>query len=502
MQNKIFMSKNGAVATEHPLASLAALHVLRSGGNAIDAATAAGFSLAVCQPHLGGLGGDFFALCREQGNKNVHCLNSSGWAPSGVNTDTVRAMGQHTMPVYGPLTAVIPGHVKGLFELHRKFGTIEFSKLISYAIELCKGFPIYAGLSRGIQLSLDSLPDSAKKIYAPNGKALQAGETLKQEDMASVLTAISKEGPSVFYEGWIAEKTAAKLREAKIPVEPEDFSKFEPEWCKPIQLNYRGVTIYEVPPNSMGPTTLFILKSLDQHSLDKVEPNSSERIATTLDAVKEAYSRRDTVLGDPRFVKFDLDDFLSRGSDPDRLTEVPVRAIGGDTTYFATIDKEGNMVSGIQSLFHHFGSKVFIEGCGFFLNNRGSGFKLDGPNKIEPRKRPLHTLSALLVAREGDVKMALGASGGEYRPQQHALFVTNLVDYKMSLEEALAYPRFLWDGNKVMVEDGYTNVGHLNHVENIPYPGRTGVAQGVEAMENGVRKAVCDIRGEGLPIGP
>ena len=494
------MSRNGAVATEHPLASLAALEALRSGGNAVDAAVAASFTLAVTQPHLGGLGGDFFALYYDSAHDDVICLNSSGWAPAGLTSDAMKSNGYSSMPEYGPFSVVVPGHVKGIYELHRKFGKINFSKLLEYSVKLAEeGFPVYPGLARGVQVNLDSFPVRAKSTCAPTGRTLQPGHMLTQKAMGQVLRAIAGEGPAVFYEGWIAEKTVATLAKSNLPIDLEDFRRFEPEWCQAIRINYHDATIYEVPPNSMGATTLLILKSLEPMQLDKIKPASRERIESTLRVVKQAYAKRDRLLGDPRFAKFDLDAFLRQEGDAVGRTDI--RSFGGDTTYFAVIDADGNMVSGIQSLFHHFGSRVFVDDCGFFLNNRGSGFKLDGPNRLEPRKRPLHTLSALMVGWEGKIKMALGASGGEYRPQQHALFVTNLVDYSMSLEEALAFPRFLWDGRKVLVENGYANPKSLNYeVEMLEYPGRTGVAQGIESMD-GVKKAVCDLRGEGLPTG-
>ncbi len=173
-----------------------------------------------------------------------------------------------------------------------------------------------------------------------------------------------------------------------------------------------------------------------------------------------------------------------------------------DTTYFAVSDREGNLLSCIQSLFHHFGSKIFVGDCGFFLNNRGSAFSMEGPNRLAPRKRPLHTLSSLIVLRDGRPAFAAGCSGGEYRPQQHTLLVTNVVDYSMNLEQAIDFPRFLWDGrDEVRIEEGYAGLdGRAPRPKVIGYPGPTGVAQGIEVMEECV-KGVCDVRGEGLPLG-
>ncbi|HKM79144.1 MAG TPA: gamma-glutamyltransferase, partial [Candidatus Bathyarchaeia archaeon] len=179
-----------------------------------------------------------------------------------------------------------------------------------------------------------------------------------------------------------------------------------------------------------------------------------------------------------------------------------VHKVDGDTTYFAIVDGHGNILSGIQSIFHNFGSKLFVDDCGFFLNNRASAFKFEGPNKLEPRKRPIHTLSSMLLELDDDVRLALGASGGEFRPQQHALFVTNMVDYSMSLESALSFPRFLWkSGREVMVERGFGKVSSSSYkIELLDYPGKTGVAQGVEVLKD-AKKAVCDVRGDGIPLG-
>jgi gamma-glutamyltranspeptidase/glutathione hydrolase len=233
-----------------------------------------------------------------------------------------------------------------------------------------------------------------------------------------------------------------------------------------------------------------------------LKPNSAERIRRTVAAARVAYAARDAELGDPRFMKegFDFGEFLRVGSAGAKKRRIH----GGDTTYFAVADDEGDLLSCIQSLFHGLGSRVYVQRCGFFLNNRGSSFRLrgEGPNLLEPRKRPLHTLSSLILTKDDRPFVAVGASGGDYRPQQHALFVTNIVDYSMDLEQAINYPRFLWDGgDKVKVEEGYVGLDDLKMRRvSLPYPGPTGVAQGVERMAECV-KGVCDVRGEGLPAG-
>jgi gamma-glutamyltranspeptidase/glutathione hydrolase len=404
------------------------------------------------------------------------------------------------MPVFGPYSVVIPGHVAGLHTLHKKCGRLEFGKLLSDAIRLAEeGFPIHAALCRAIELHWNALSVSARSVFAPRGEVPTPGEILKQEALAKTLRTIADKGAEGFYDGWLGDAVSRKITQESYAVSSDDFRDFKPEWCEPLIANYKDTRVYEIPPNSMGATTLLILKHLETLNLKRMKPNSKERIASTLKCVKEAYARKDEELGDPRFVDFDLQKFLttkSKSKSSQRL-----RKSDGDTTYFAIVDDQGNILSGIQSIFHNFGSKIFVDDGGFFLNNRASSFKFNGPNKLEPRKRPIHTLSSMLLENNGAIKIGLGCSGGEYRPQQHALFVTNIVDYSMSLEEALSFPRFLWESGKVIVEKGFDKIGSSGYdVELLDYPAKTGVAQGVEVLK-GAKKAVCDVRGDGIPLG-
>jgi gamma-glutamyltranspeptidase/glutathione hydrolase len=304
-----------------------------------------------------------------------------------------------------------------------------------------------------------------------------------------------------FYKGWIAKKIVQEVRQAGVPIELEDMALFEPEWCEPLRCSYNGASIFEVAPNSMGATTLLILKLLEKERLDGVPPDSLARMQKTLGAVKTAYARRDRRLADPRFVPFSLKDFLRVGSSTGSRRGTPAFPSSADTTFFAIADKEGNLLSCVQSLFSHFGSKSFLHELGFFLNNRASGFEMEGPNGVESRKRPLNTLSALIIARSGKPEIALGCSGGNFRPQQHALFVTNLFDYSMDLERSISFPRFLLSDSEVMVERGYSGVRSLGgKIRILPYPGPTGVAHGIDCAKN--RKlGVADFRGGGAPHG-
>jgi len=502
--SRVLLASKFAVASEHPLASVAGHEAMVEGGNAVDAVTATSFALSVLQPALGGIGGDFFALFYEAKTGKVHCINSSGWAPSRLTPKFLEERGHRGVPSFGPFSVVVPGLVKGVHAFQKRFGKMEFPSLLSRAIEYAKdGFAASQGLSNAVRVSLSSLSEEARRAMTASDGPPPPGELIRQKSLAKALQDIADAGPRAFYNGWIAESICEELSGRGVPITIRDFADFEPEWVDPLEIDYRGATVHEVPPNSMGATTLLILRYLHQIDLKRLRPNSRERIELTLKAAQAAYSKRDKMLGDPRFAKIDLDEFLEVEGETRPLIEREQRVLGdADTTYFAVADEEGNLVSAIQSLFHSFGSRVFVKECGVFLNNRGSAFRLTGPNELAPRKRPLHTLSALLLGKGEEPTIALGSSGGELRPQQHALFTTNIVDYSMELEAAIDFPRFLWQGgNTLDIERGYMGLRNLPFdVHQIPYPGKTGVAQGVQRLKGSV-KAVCDVRGDGLPVG-
>ena len=498
--SKVLIGEHAAVASEQPLASHAGYDVLRSGGNAFDAAVATSFALAVTFHPAGGLGGDFFGMFYEARSGKVQCLNASGWSPSGLTLDLVRSKSPGGIPTFGPLACVVPGHVAGIWEMHHRFGTMEFKDLLRSPSELASGgFPAGEGICRSVSAAYSGLSPEARQIFAPSGKPVTPGETIRQEALGRVIAEVAALGTDGFYSGWPAESIASTLTSLGVRCEAGDFSDFSPEWVEPLKLDYNETRVYEVPPNSMGATSLLILKMLQDFKLAKSGPLSKKRVDLTLKAALGAYARRDEMLGDPRFNHIDMESFMS-GEPTSKIPRSRIRS--GDTTAFSIADAEGNLVSGIQSLFYHFGSRVFVPECGIALNNRASGFSTAGPNKVEPRKRPLHTLSSIILERRGMPYLAIGTSGGDYRPLQHALFVTNSVDYSMPAEQNIAHPRFLWGGGRtLLVEEGFAvpNDRRLK-IQKLPMPGRTGVGQAVE-IASGYRKAVCDIRGDGIPAG-
>jgi len=493
-------AEHAAVASEHTIASKVGCDVLKRGGNAFDAAAATSYVLAVTLHPAGGLGGDFFGMFYDARTGRVSCLNASGWSPSCLTLGMMLSRSGGSIPKSGPFSCVVPGYVAGISEMHKKLGTQEFKRLLAPAVELAtNGFPAGKGLCRSVADAYGELSGEARKTFAPGARPPLSGELIRQQTLARVISEISENGASAFYRGWPAERIVSFLDSLGVRWTPSDLADFEPEWVEPLRLDYRGTTVNEVPPNSMGATSLLILKLLADGGPPAGGPLSGERIVRTMESALIAYSRRDKMLGDPRFSDIDVEAFLSPSGNSNP-TKGKIRS--GDTTSFSIIDSEGNMAAGIQSLFLQFGSRVFIPDCGLFLNSRASGFTTIGPNRVEPRKRPLHTLSSMILERDGIPYLAIGCSGADYRPLQHALFVTNSVDYSMGVEENVAHPRFLWGGGrKLIVEDGYELPKESSYtIRKLPMPGRTGVCQAVEVSGRRL-VAVCDVRGDGVPAG-
>ncbi len=349
------------------------------------------------------------------------------------------------MPTFGPKSVVVPGMVGGVEELHRSFGRAEFAPLLGKAVGLAEGgFPVSRWARKGTRQDTGGAsPREALLALGVDGMGPEPGDDLRQRSLAE-----TSEGDSRGRLGGVLRRRAAEEMQAALgaggwSVEGDDLA-FSPRMGGAAGGRVsRTPQVFEIPPNSMGAAALMILKEIEGG--EPPAPDSLERVTRVTEATKVALGAKDEFIGDPRFVGFDLRAFLGSRLAPRRSSVAE-----GDTTYFAVADGDGNLLSCIQSLFHPFGSRVYLKGSGFFLNNRASAFKLEGPNKLAPRKRPVHTLSALLLSkRRGEPPyLAMGTSGGELRPQLHALFVSNVVDYSMDVEGALGYPRFVWDGER------------------------------------------------------
>jgi len=474
-----FVSGGGVVASEHPYAALAGLRALEEGGNAVDAAVAVSFALAASQPALNGLGGDFMATVLTEGR--VAFFNGTGWAPRGLTVELLRGLGLASVPRYGPLSIAVPGMVDGVHLMWRSLGSMEWARLISPAIGIARaGLPASPLLLEDLEsIGAGGYGDgNTERIYSAArwGRVALGG-------LADVLEGIAEHGPEFFYRE-VGADLARYVSSIGGVLEPGDLSGYRAEASEPLSVDYRGYTIHESPPNSQGVTTLIILRELERSSPD---PRSM------IEAYGRAYSLRDAYVADPRFVEVPVDELLGTGGNG------PAHGPGGgaeDTTNFVVVDSRGRVVSGVQSIYHRFGSRVTEPSHQVTLNNRASDFSLEGPNRLEPGKRPLHTLSSVIITRDGEPFAALGTSGGHFRPQIHALLITNMIDRGMDVAEAVEAPRFIWDGGSVTAEEGST----VDGARIVRRSRGSGVAHAVQ-FRGRDRMAHADGRGEGLALG-
>ncbi|WP_069807376.1 gamma-glutamyltransferase family protein [Vulcanisaeta thermophila] len=491
----------GGVASEHAAASKLGVDVLSMGGNAIDAAVTTSLALAVTQPHLGGLGSDFFALIYIAREGRVYFINSSGYAPRGLSRELLAQRGLSSVPQKGPLSMVVPGLLAGLYAIWRRFGSSEWHSLVKPVIELARrGFPAGPSYVNAVNSVRNEVAgnEGFRGTYPMD---VRPWDIIKMPRLAKTLELIAEHGPDALYRGEIGEAIVNHVQSIGGVLSMDDLREFEPEWGEPISIEYSGYMVYEMPPNTQGITTLMILRMLEDLG-KRPSPFSRERIETYLGIYRVAYSVRDEYVGDPRFVEVPISKMLDLGFLRSRGYGAGAPLSGtGDTTYFTVVDREGNVVSAIQSLYHHFGSLVTEPTYGITLNNRASDFSMEGPNALMPRKRPLHTLSTVLVMKDGELKYSLGTSGAHFRPQLHTLFITNIVDYGMNPVEAIEAQRFLWDRRNLIIEEGYDLSGLREPHQVIGYPGRTGVASIMAVLEDKRKLLYSDVRGDGAALG-
>ncbi len=479
MLKPVFVSEKGLATSEHALSTITAIEVLKKGGNAIDASVAMSFALAVVQPALNGLGGDFMAMIYKEGE--ISFINGSGWAPEDLSK-TIKERGFSEIPRYGPLSPVVPGMVYGVYEMWKKYGSLEWGELLKTPAEIAeKGVPVTSKMLATIKEMLSGYHDSVTgKIYNKN-----LWERIRLTGLAKSIKGIAENGPEFFYNE-IASGLSEYVQEMGGVLKEHDFKNYRPEFSEPLKLDYKGYTIYESPPNSQGITTLLILNAFKEKKVN-FDKKGLEEI---LNVYKRAYGLRDKYVGDPRFVSVPVEKIMKESVS---LSETELK--DGDTTNFVISDKQGNVVSGIQSLYHLYGSRITHPDYMITLNNRASDFKLSGPNSLLPHKRPLHTLSSVIATKDGEISFAFGISGAHYRPQQHFLIITNIVERGMNIGDAIESPRFLWDGHEVFAEEGVEFVE-----KKVKYPGPTGVGHGIQFI-NEEKIAYADIRGEGIALG-
>ena len=450
------ITDHGIVATSHYLASQAGAQILAKGGSAMDAAIAANAVLGVTEPMMNGIGGDLFLLYWDAKAGKLYGLNASGWAPKNLTIDLLKKQGAKFMPEEGIHSVTVPGAVDGWAKAHERFGRLPWKDLFGPAIysaehgyavpEIIHDFWVN-GSARLKQTK------EAERLFLPNGKVPELGETFTNPDLGKALRLLAEKGPSEFYRGQIAQailKTSSALGGT---MQADDLAEFSSEWVEPISIDYRGWKVSELPPNGQGMAALEMLNIMATSQPDKEGPQGTAELHKKIEAMKLAYTDLYRYDADPRFASVPVKGLLSPEYAQQRAALIdPQKAncaaasgtpAKSDTTYLAAVDKDGNIASLIQSVYDYFGSGVAVDGMGFLLQDRGGLFTLDPnhPNALAPRKRPFHTIIPAFM-EQGDVHIGFGIMGGSNQPLAHAQFVSNLVDYGMNIQGALSAPRF------------------------------------------------------------
>lgn len=445
------MTRTGVVATSQVLASQTGAQVLARGGSAVDAAIAANAVLGVVEPAMCGIGGDLFVLMREARTGKLVGLNSSGFAPAKLTPEEMGKRGLNAMPDLGPLGVTVPGAVRGWEAMHRKYGKLPWGSLFDDAIRYAEdGFPLQEEISDSWNSKRLEHDPNSRKVFAAG---LKAGDLFRNPGLAKALRVIAAQGADGYYKGEVGQAIAGTLRRQGGVMEAEDLAAFQPEWVDPISTDYRGWKVSQLPPNGQGLAALLMLNILEQFKPSQNGPYGAEEIHKRIEAMKLAYADTARYVADPRFSKVPVRELLRKDYAAQRAALIDMTKANcaveygvppqTDTTYLSVADREGNVVSWIQSVYQAWGSGVLVDGYGFHLHNRGSGFTLDPahPNVLSPRKRPFHTIIPGFLQKDDD-QIAFGIMGGANQPLAHAQFVSNIVDYGMNLQAALEAPRW------------------------------------------------------------
>lgn len=473
-QNRsMVISQNGIVAAESPLAAQAGVRILESGGNAVDAAIATNAMMGVVSPMMNGIGGDLFAIVYDAKANKLYGLNASGWAPKALTIDALHKQGLRDMPQHGANAITVPGAVDGWQKLADKFGRKKLSDDLAPAILTARnGYPVTEWVAAYWATETDYLrgDDEATKVYLPNDHPPAVGQLFHNPDLAWSLQQVADHGRDAYYKGEISKRVLETIKRHGGVMSSQDLAEYSAEWVEPISTTYRDWTVYELPPNGQGIAALMMLNMMETFPLGQKDYGfaSAKALHAMIEAKKLAYADLVKYIGDPRNETLPVKTLLSKDRaaerakliDPDHANcEVATGTLpgAGDTTYLTVVDRDGNMVSLIQSNFEAFGSGIVATGTGFALQNRGALFNLDpaSPNALAPRKRPLHTIIPAF-AQKGETRLAFGIMGGWNQSQAHAQFIADLVDYKMNIQAALEAPRFTkrtFEGCDVQMEN-------------------------------------------------
>lgn len=448
------VSQHGVVCSSQPLAGAAGLEVLRNGGNAIDAAVCVNAVLSVVEPMNCGPGGDLFGIVWVEKDRKLFGLNASGRSPHGWGLEGAQSLGLSSIPAYDPLAWSVPGCVSGWQALLDRFGTRKLAETLQPAIGYARnGFPVSPIIAQDWPFEADRFPTLAE-VYMPEGRAPRFGEVFRNPALAGFLELLAAGGAEVFYRGEVAERIVRFSQAHGGRFTLQDFQEHEPTWVDPVSTTYRGFEVWELPPNCQGIAVLQMLNILEQFDIARLEPNSARHLHLVIEAKKLAFEDRAAYYADMDFADVPVEKLISKEYGAQRAARIdPHHAVQtvspglvsgeSDTIYLATADDEGNMVSLIQSTYHGWGSHIVPDGLGFPIQNRGMSFALDltHPNRLEPHKRPFHTIIPGFVTKEGRPTLAFGVMGGDFQPQGHVQVLLNLLDFGMSPQQAGDQPR-------------------------------------------------------------
>jgi len=458
------LATHGMVATSVPLATQIGLDVLKKGGTAVDAAIAANAALGLMEPVSNGVGGDLFAMVWDAKTKKLYGYNGSGRSPKSLSLQYFVDHNIREIPPLGPLPVNVPGAVDGWFALHDRFGKLPVREDLAGAIRCAReGFPVTELIAHYWQLSVPRLskyPGFAEQMTL-GGRAPQKGEIWKNPNLANTLQTIADGGRDAFYKGKIAHVIGDYFKANGGFLSYEDMAAHKGEWVEPISTSYRGVEVWELPPNGQGLAALEILNTLEGYDLKKYGFGSPEHVHMFVEAKKLAWEDRAHLYADPAFFKAPIDKLLSKDYATEQRRKISMahamRSVEaghaplehGDTIYLTTADQWGNMVSLIQSNYRGMGSGMTPPGLGFVLQDRGQLFVLkEGhPNSFEPGKRPFHTIIPSFITKDGKPWISFGVMGGGMQPQGHVQIVMNLIDFGMGLQEAGDAPRIQHEGD-------------------------------------------------------
>ena len=476
------IAEHGMVASSHPLATQIGLDILKNGGNAIDAAIATNAALGLMEPTGNGIGGDFFAIVWDAETEQLYGYNGSGRSPQSLTLDWFIENGYSEIPPHGPLPVSVPGTIDGWFALHERFGELEMSAILQPTIDYARnGHPVAELIAyywnRSVPI-LSEFPGFTEQ-FTIDGRAPREGEIWKNPNLANTLQAVVEGGRDAFYKGDIARTIGEYMAEHGGFLSYEDMAAHTGNWVDPVSSSYRGYDVWELPPNGQGIAALQILNILEGFDIAGYGFGSPEHVHLFTEAKKLAFEDRARFYADPEFADIDVDWLISKEYaaerrkliDMDRAArEVPAgdsRLNDADTIYLSTADKDGNMVSLIQSNYRGMGSGMAPTGLGFILQDRGEMFVLkpDHPNRFEPGKRPFTTIIPAFITKDGQPWVSFGLMGGGMQPQGHAQIVMNLIDFGMKIQEAGDAPRIHHRGstepvgqNTLMTDGGTLNL--------------------------------------------